>query len=101
MKQRYCEWCDNTFLSNISYQIYCSAECRELATREKIDQRYLTIKRKARKNKERKCKSCGKDLTMYNDDKICFNCVINPLDVLKALKDVKDLANGKTKKPKQ
>ena len=33
---KHCQWCDKTFESLISYQIYCSLECRESATKEKI-----------------------------------------------------------------
>lgn len=46
MKSKHCEWCDHTFETKISYQIYCSSECREAATKEKIMARYQISRRK-------------------------------------------------------
>jgi len=51
MKQKHCEWCDAPFETKISYQIYCSPECREQATKEKIAQRY-NIKKRNNKNRK-------------------------------------------------
>jgi hypothetical protein len=79
----------------VSYQIYCSAECRNSATKEKIAARYLVTRRQKRKGKVRKCKSCDKGLSIYNDDPLCVNCSINPKDVAKVLKNIKGMANGK------
>jgi hypothetical protein len=90
---KHCKWCDHTFETKITYQIYCSTECRDAATKEKIAERYLLTRRKKRIGKERKCKSCGSNLSIYNDDSLCINCNINPSDVAKALKQIK----GKTK----
>jgi hypothetical protein len=95
MNNKHCDWCDNTFKANLSYQIYCSVECREEATKEKIAIRYLMVKVKNRVGKERKCKSCGANLSIYNDDVLCKSCDVNPSDVLKAIKDLKGLADGK------
>ena len=92
---KYCQWCDESFVSNVSYQIYCSPECRTEATKEKIVQRYKVNRRNNRK--ERKCKSCGTLLSIYNDDTLCSNCEINPTDVNKALKDLKAMINKKEK----
>ena len=91
MKNKHCQWCDNTFQTKLSYQIYCSSECREGATREKIAERYISVKRKKRFGKVRECKSCGSQLSVYNDEMICDRCLINPLDVTKALKEIKGL----------
>jgi predicted nucleic acid-binding Zn ribbon protein len=90
---KHCKWCDHTFETDIAYQIYCSEECRDLATKEKIAARYLQTRRQKRKGKERKCKFCGSKLSIYNDDVLCSKCNINPNDVAKALKNIK----GKTK----
>jgi hypothetical protein len=95
MKTKHCQWCDHTFETNISYQIYCSSECRESATKEKIAARYLQTRRTRRSGKNRVCKSCEQSLSIYNDNDLCLNCDVNPKDVLKALKDIKGLANGK------
>lgn len=95
MKSKHCEWCDHTFETKISYQIYCSAECREAATKEKIIARYQITRRKKRAGKVRRCRSCDSELSMYNDETLCHNCTINPADVQKVLKEIKGLSNGK------
>lgn len=92
---KHCQWCDTHFETKISYQIYCSAPCREQATKEKITQRYAISRRNKRIGKPRKCKSCGSNLSMYNEDVLCQTCIINPSEVSKALKDIKGLFNGK------
>ena len=92
---KHCQWCDKTFETKISYQVYCSVECRDLATKEKIAARYLYSRRQKRKGKDRLCKSCGQALSIYNDEALCNNCLINPSDVTKALKQIKGRANGK------
>ena len=93
MINKHCEWCDHSFSTKISYQIYCSAECREAATKEKIMQNYFLKQVKKRFDKKRLCKSCGSLLSAYNDGQICFACVQNPSDVSKALKEMKGMTN--------
>jgi len=88
-----CSWCDNEFKTDIKYQIYCSVECREFATKEKIATRYLITRRQKRKGKIRQCKHCGENLSIYNDDPLCTKCSINPTVVKKALKNIR----GKSK----
>jgi hypothetical protein len=90
-----CSWCDTEFKTNISYQIYCSPNCREEATKQKIAQRYIVTRRKKRKGKTRLCKQCNEILSMYNDDSICAFCNINPSIVEKALKEIRGKSNGK------
>lgn len=90
-----CQWCDAAFKPRVSYQIYCSDECREAATKEKIAQRYAIAKRNKMLKKPRHCKSCNKPLSVYNEDVLCSQCIINPLDVSKTLKEIKGMANGK------
>lgn len=92
---KHCSWCDNTFKSDISYQIYCSTDCRNEATKEKIATRYIQTRRQKRKDKPRKCKKCGLKLSIYNDENLCNSCQINPNDVTKALKQIKGIANEK------
>jgi hypothetical protein len=96
MKTKHCQWCDNQFETSISYQIYCSATCREAATKEKIAERYVQTRRTRRLNKVRNCKSCGVPLSAYNDEELCAECVVNPIDVKRALKEIKGFANGKS-----
>lgn len=93
MKQ--CQWCNTQFTTKVSYQIYCSPECREQATKEKIADRYAITRRQKRKGKIRLCKSCSKQLSLYNDDNLCEDCTIIPQEVNKALKEIKGIMNGK------
>jgi hypothetical protein len=87
---KHCQWCDKEFQTDIKYQIYCSPTCRELATKEKIAARYLISRRQKRIGKQRVCKSCSQDLSIYNDESLCGRCLVNPKDVSKALKEIKD-----------
>jgi hypothetical protein len=91
-----CQWCDSSFDPNVKYQIYCTPGCRDLATKEKIAQRYAISRRNRLINKDRKCKSCGGQLSAYNDDVLCQVCLVDPSEVLRALKEIKGIANGKT-----
>lgn len=92
---RHCNFCDKQFQQSVSYQIYCSVECRELATKEKIAARYIQSKRLKRKGKIRLCKSCSVPLSIYNDHPVCSSCSVNPDAVSKAIKVIKDKTNGK------
>jgi hypothetical protein len=88
-----CNWCDNLFETDISYQIYCSEPCRVSATKEKIALRYARTKRQRRLGKDRRCKQCSEKLSIYNDDPLCARCNVNPSDVAKALKQIRGLSN--------
>jgi hypothetical protein len=90
-----CQWCDSQFEPNVKYQIYCSTDCRESATKEKIAQRYAITRRNRLIGKDRVCKSCKTRLSAYNDEDLCQICLVNPTDVAKALKEIKGIANGK------
>jgi hypothetical protein len=96
MNHKRCEWCDHQFQTKINYQIYCSAECREAATKEKIAQNYILKRIQKRRIKGRACKSCGSHLSIYNDNEICSICNVNPIDVAKALKDIKRIMRNET-----
>jgi hypothetical protein len=87
---KHCQWCDKQFKTDITYQIYCSPECRDMSTKEKIAARYMISRRQKRKGKERNCKSCKEALSIYNDDSLCVKCNVNPSEVAKALKEIKD-----------
>lgn len=97
MINKHCEWCDHQFETKIKYQIYCSPECREQATKEKILERYRNLRRNKDSYKNRTCKSCGNKLSVYNNEDICQTCSINPMDVSKVLKEMKRFGNGNTK----
>lgn len=94
---KHCQWCDNQFETKVSYQIYCSAECREAATKEKIAQRYLLTRITNRIGKKRVCKSCKAKLSIYNDESVCNKCAIDPDEISRALREIKGLSNGKDK----
>ena len=85
-----CSVCDILFKPTVSYQIYCSKVCRDIATREKIAERYAVLKRQKRKNKVRLCLGgCGQELSIYNDFGFCANCNISEKAVAKMLKELK------------
>jgi hypothetical protein len=85
-----CSWCAYDFLPAVSYQIYCSPQCRESATKEKINERYNINRRKNRKDKKRQCAGgCGTLLSIYNDKNFCTSCMVNNKKVDKMLKELK------------
>jgi uncharacterized protein YmfQ (DUF2313 family) len=85
-----CERCDTKFKPTVSYQIYCSEECRDISTREKIAERYQLTRRQKRIGKSRKCLGgCGQQLSIYNDSGFCSNCNISKKAVDKMLKEIK------------
>lgn len=92
---KHCQWCDESFETNVSYQIYCSSECRDFATKEKIAERYQIARISRRAGKIRNCKKCNQRLSIYNDDQLCSKCLTNPAEINNALKDIKRLLNGK------
>lgn len=88
MKQ--CDWCNSQFESKVSYQVYCSIECREAATKEKIAERQKFLRRQKRSGKTRKCAGgCGTSLSIYNDDTVCAKCSVNIKEVNLKLKQIK------------
>ncbi len=85
-----CKTCYSSFNASVSYQIYCSKICRDLATKEKIAERYAVLKRQKRKNKVRLCLGgCGQELSIYNDFGFCANCNVSEKAVAKMLKELK------------
>jgi hypothetical protein len=90
-----CQWCRIPFTTKISYQIYCSPECREEATKEKIAERYAITRRSRKLGKVRLCKACQSRLSAYNDEVLCEKCLVNPQDVSRALREIKGIIKGK------
>lgn len=85
-----CSLCHNSFKPSVSYQIYCTKNCREIATKEKIVERYNVNKRQKRKNKIRLCLGgCEQELSIYNDSGFCVNCNVSKKAVDKMLKELK------------
>ena len=97
MINKHCEWCDHSFTPAVAYQIYCSATCREDATKEKIRARYFLQRLKKRASKPRLCRSCGIPLSVYNDGAICSSCDVDPKELKDALKELKGMMNDETK----
>jgi hypothetical protein len=90
-----CQWCDASFNPRVSYQVYCSDECREAATKEKIAQRYAIKRRNKMMGKTKSCKSCNLPLSVYNDEELCSQCLTNPKEISRILREIKGFANGK------
>ena len=85
-----CSRCDKKFNPKVSYQIYCSNQCRDEATKEKIAERYQITRRQKRIGKKRLCLGgCGIKLSIYNDDGFCTNCNVSKKSVDKMLKEIK------------
>lgn len=87
-----CSWCANDFVPSVTYQVYCSPECRDLATREKIAERYQINRIKNRSKRERRCSGgCGTIISIYNENGFCNNCMVNKRKVDKTLRELKGL----------
>jgi uncharacterized protein YmfQ (DUF2313 family) len=85
-----CDRCDDHFTPKVSYQIYCSSECRDAATKDKIAERYQVTRRQKRIGKDRRCLGgCNTSLSIYNDSGFCANCNVSKKAVDKMLKDLK------------
>lgn len=92
---KHCEWCNQSFKPAVSYQIYCSVDCRDAATKEKIAERHKELRRRKRSNKVRMCAAgCGTILSVYNDDNICSSCFVNVREVNKKIKQIKALMHN-------
>jgi hypothetical protein len=86
----FCSWCDKKFYAKSSKQIYCSPECRQEASKEKIFERYEIEKRRKRVGRDKKCAGgCGTYLSIYNDVGMCDNCLINKKKFNNFIKELK------------
>lgn len=93
-----CAWCANEFEPSVSYQIYCSVSCRELSTKEKINERYNINRIRNRSKKQRKCSGgCGTVISIYNENGYCQVCMVNKRKVDKTLRGLKDFFNDDKK----
>lgn len=91
MEEAFCNFCGEIFYRNSSKQIYCGPDCRQEASREKILERYNIEKIKKRVGKNKTCAGgCGTILSIYNDSKMCENCIVNNKKMNKFLKEIKD-----------
>ncbi len=81
-----CQWCFELFDSPVKYQVYCGADCRTEATKQKVKDRARLESIKRRYNKKRYCANgCGTRLNAYNDSKICNKCKVDDKKVNNAL----------------
>jgi NADH:ubiquinone oxidoreductase subunit E len=75
----------------VTYQKYCSSECREAATKEKVNAQYQIKRRKKLSLERRRCAGeCGTVLSVYNNSKYCSTC-FNKKKIEKAMKELKGL----------
>jgi len=89
-----CERCDKRFQPKVTYQIYCSTECRDSATKDKIAERYNVSRRQKRIGKFRICLGgCGVQLSIYNDSGFCSNCNVSQKAVEKMIKELKGIVD--------
>jgi hypothetical protein len=87
----HCLSCDKGFEPNTTKQIYCSSECRQEASKEKILERYHIEKRKKRQGKEKKCAGgCETLLSIYNDSGMCDTCLVHKRKMKTFMKELKD-----------
>ena len=88
---KFCQQCDTQFESNNRNQIYCSSECRTIATKEKIMQRYKVSKASSRVGKNRRCAGgCGTLISIYNDIGFCNVCMASRRKLDQALKEIRE-----------
>ena len=86
----FCIRCDNQFIPNSTKQIYCSVDCRQESSREKILERYHIKKRQNRIGRKKKCAGgCGTIISIYNDSGMCDNCLVNKNKFDSFIKDLK------------
>jgi hypothetical protein len=75
-KERFCanDDCTNSFIPKTYNGVYCSTECRKVATNKKLLEKYYT--NKSNKSKKRICSTadCTTILSRYNKEKICERC---------------------------
>ena len=84
-----CEWCGTDFTANVSYQIYCSVDCRTQSTKEKTTSKQRERRIKSRVGKERLCTTCKNPLSIYNDESFCSTCIGDQKLLRRFLKDIK------------
>lgn len=94
----YCTWCDDEFIPSSSKQIYCSPECRQQASKEKIVERNKAEKIKNRIGKEKRCAGgCNTIISIYNDEGICENCIEHKRKMNSFMKELKKYFDYSTK----
>jgi hypothetical protein len=87
----YCAVCDQEFNPNSTKQIYCSTECRQQASKQKITERYEKEKVRKRIGKTRRCAGgCGTVLSIYNDTGMCDNCLEHKKRVGSFMRELKN-----------
>ena len=85
------EECSTSFHPLAHNQKYCSVECRNIISDEKIKRRYYRLKQE-RPVPGRKCKECGIEISRYNKLTVCSSCEYKLInigieDILKRLNE--------------
>jgi len=94
MKQ--CDWCHTPFSPTVSFQIYCSEECRTAATKHNQAIKSKERKLNRRKTKKRICANsdCTNVLSVYNESKYCASCYFSEHVVLREVENLKRRHNA-------
>ena len=84
-----CDWCGDSFTANVSYQIYCGADCRVESTRQNNLAKQKEKLIKSRAGKDRRCGTCSKPLSVYNDETYCSSCIGDNKSYKKFLRNIR------------
>lgn len=73
--------CEIAFVPKAHNGIYCSVDCRQMATNAKVLKRYYDNKDRINSTTKRVCRSkdCNTILSSYNKEPICESCKTNKL----------------------
>jgi len=81
-----CVWCMNEFQPKVSYQVYCDAECRTLATRHNARNKRISARIERNRRNPRRCAGgCGTIISIYNDQTFCLSCGVDEKKVAAAI----------------
>lgn len=74
----FCQWCSHEYQAKDSRQIYCDADCRNMAAKAKVAERTIRERRRKRIAKPKKCVGgCGRYVSAYNDSLLCPACTVS------------------------
>lgn len=74
MENKECASCGDEFQPRVHNAIYCSIDCRKIATNKKILQKYHDRKKAMGQKRVCETKGCGTILSRYNDTDTCEPC---------------------------
>ena len=86
----YCAYCGTEFKTLMKNQKYCSVNCREIATKQKIIERSRIVRNKRKIKNPKSCKgSCGTIISIYNRNGFCNVCKIDNKKTEDVLREIK------------